>query len=64
MLGHVDHEHQIQSAAVKASRFSVGAIFAEECQHGVNGDWHTMFPSPYTVAATFDRNLMLEIGET
>ena len=42
----------IQADVLAASRFGIGAIIAEECQHGVQGDWHTMFPSPYTVAAT------------
>ena len=31
-------------------------------QHGVQGDWHTMFPSPYSVAASFDRELMKHVG--
>eukprot|EP00039_Didymoeca_costata_P020732 m.342240 g.342240 ORF g.342240 m.342240 type:complete len:962 (-) comp21136_c0_seq1:76-2961(-) len=55
--------NKIQRAAVKASRFGIGAIIAEECQHGVQGDWHTMFPSPYTMAAAFDKDLMQQIGE-
>ena len=52
----------VQRAAVNSSRFGVGVIIAEECQHGVQGDWHTMFPSPITLAATFDVQLMRDIG--
>ena len=55
--------NQIQAAVVDASRHGIAAILAEECQHGVQGDWHTMFPSPYTVAAAFDRDLMGQIGQ-
>ena len=40
----------------------VGVILAEECQHGVQGDWHTMMPSPVTLAAAFDRDLMEQVG--
>ena len=29
----------------------------------LQGDWHTIFPSPYTIAATFDTDLMHEIGK-
>ena len=52
----------MQRAVVTSSRFGIGAIMAEECQHGVQGDWHTIFPSPYTVAAAFDTELMEDIG--
>ena len=54
--------NEIQRAATSASRHKIGALFAEECQHGVQGDWHTMFPSPYSIAAAFDEPLMTEIG--
>ena len=54
--------NQIQQAVVASSKHGIGAIFADECQHGVQGDHHTIFPSPYTVAATFDRELMEQIG--
>lgn len=53
---------QIQATVLNSSRHGIGAIFGEECQHGVQGDHHTIFPSPYTVAAAFDRDLMLAIG--
>ena len=49
-------------AVLSASRHGVGAIIAEECQHGVQGDWHTMFPSPYTLAATFNPALLERMG--
>lgn len=52
----------VQLATAASSRFGVGAIIAEECQHGVQGDWHTMFPSPLTLAATFDTALLAEVG--
>jgi len=55
--------NSIQRAVVASSRHGIGAINAEECQHGVQGDWHTIFPSPYTVAAAFDTQLMGELGK-
>ena len=54
--------NSIQRAVINASRHGIGLIIAEECQHGVQGDWHTVFPSPYTIAAAFDRDLMIDIG--
>jgi beta-glucosidase len=56
--------NQIQAAILASNPLGVGGILSEECQHGVQGDWHTIFPSPYTVAATFDRELMGMVGET
>lgn len=53
----------IQKAVISSSRHGIGAIFAEECQHGVQGDWHTIFPSPYTLAATFDVDLLQRMGQ-
>ena len=55
--------NQIQQAILNSSKHGIGGILSEECQHGVQGDWHTIFPSPYTIAATFDRELMGTIGE-
>ena len=40
----------VQRATAASSRFGIGAIIAEECQHGVQGDSHSMFPSPLTMA--------------
>ena len=53
----------IQQAVVNSSKHNIGVIIAEECQHGVQGDHHTIFPSPYTIAATFDTELLEEIGK-
>jgi beta-glucosidase len=55
--------NQIQKIVVGSSRHGIGAIFGDECQHGVQGDHHTIFPSPYTIAGTFDRDLMEQIGK-
>jgi len=55
--------NDVQRATIAASRHGIAAIIAEECEHGVNGDWHTIFPSPYTSAATFDTELMTKVGE-
>jgi beta-glucosidase len=55
--------NQIQKIVVESSRHGIGAIFGDECQHGVQGDHHTIFPSPYTIAGTFDRDLMEQIGK-
>ena len=52
----------VQRAVVASSASGIGVIIAEECQHGVQGDWHTMFPSPITMAATFDAELLGEVG--
>lgn len=52
----------VQRATANSSRFGIGAIIAEECQHGVQGDWHSMFPSPLTMAASFDKELLAEVG--
>jgi beta-glucosidase len=49
-------------AAVASSSHGVGVIIAEECQHGVQGDSHTMFPSPISMAAAFDTELLREVG--
>ena len=54
--------NSIQTSVINSNRHGIGAINAEECQHGVQGDWHTIFPSPYTIAATFDTELMGQIG--
>ena len=54
--------NQIQKAILASSRHGIGGILSEECQHGVQGDWHTIFPSPYTIAATFDTELLGMIG--
>eukprot|EP00040_Diaphanoeca_grandis_P028777 m.167146 g.167146 ORF g.167146 m.167146 type:complete len:979 (+) comp31454_c0_seq3:101-3037(+) len=54
--------NEIQKAVIASSKHGIGTIFADECQHGVQGDHHTIFPSPYTVAATFDKNLLRSIG--
>ena len=32
----------LQRAAVNSSSNGIGVIIAEECQHGVQGDWHTV----------------------
>ena len=55
--------NQVQKAILESSQHGIGGILSEECQHGVQGDWHTIFPSPYTIAATFDRELLALIGE-
>jgi beta-glucosidase-like glycosyl hydrolase len=61
--------NQVQRAILESSegiggiKGGIGGILSEECQHGVQGDWHTIFPSPYTIAATFDRQLLGLIGE-
>ena len=52
----------IQDAVVAASRHGIPALFAEECQHGVQGDHHTIFPSPPALAATFDVDLLRAVG--
>ena len=52
----------IQDAVVAASRHGIPALFAEECQHGVQGDHHTIFPSPPALAATFDVDLLRDVG--
>jgi len=52
----------VQKAVAASSRLGIGAILAEECQHGVQGDHHSMFPSPITLAATFDTELLGEVG--
>lgn len=54
--------NEIQRAVLSSSKHGIGAILSEECQHGVQGDWHTIFPSPYSIAASFDRELMEDIG--
>lgn len=52
----------LQQACVNSSRLGVPALLAEECLHGVQGDGHTVFPSPLSFAATFDAALAHDVG--
>ena len=52
----------VQRAVVASSSSGIGVIIAEECQHGVQGDQHSMFPSPISIAASFDTELLGEVG--
>jgi len=54
--------NQIQKAVVASSRFQIGAIFGEECTHGYQRDGHTIFPAPLSSGATFNVNLLRDIG--
>lgn len=52
----------VQKAVTSASRFGIGAIMGEECTHGYQKDGHTMFPAPIGSAASFDTELLGEVG--
>jgi beta-glucosidase len=46
-----------------ASRLKIPPIFGGEATHGLQQDDHTIFPSPITLASTFDVNLMKQYGQ-
>lgn len=52
----------VQKQVTQASRFGIGAIMGEECTHGYQKDGHTMFPAPIGSAASFDPELLGEVG--
>lgn len=52
----------VQKQVTQASRFGIGAIMGEECTHGYQKDGHTMFPAPIASAASFDPELLGEVG--
>ena len=54
--------NELQMAIMNASRFGIGAIMGEECTHGYQKDGHTMFPAPIGSAASFDTQLLQQVG--
>lgn len=53
----------LQREALAASRLGIPLLFAEEALHGLMAVGATTFPSPITLAGTWDADLVHRIGE-
>jgi beta-glucosidase-like glycosyl hydrolase len=56
--------NEMMQAMLDVSRAKVPPLFGAEATHGLQMDDHTIFPSPIGLAATFDKTLMRQYGET
>ena len=54
--------NDIMAMILNASRLKVPPLFGGEATHGLQMDDHTIFPSPITLAATWDVDLMQKYG--
>jgi len=54
--------NEMMSALSNASRLKIPCALGGEATHGLQGDDHTIFPSPIGLAATFDTELMARYG--
>ena len=55
--------NKIQRHFIEHSRWGIPAIFTGEALHGISGIRGTVFPVPLNFGATFDPDLVHEIGE-
>jgi beta-glucosidase len=55
--------NEMMSAFQNASRLKIPPIFGGEATHGLQQDDHTIFPSPISLASTFDVDLMKQYGQ-
>jgi beta-glucosidase len=56
--------NEMMTALLAASRLKIPPLFGGEATHGLQMDSHTIFPSPISLAATFDTSLMAAYGRT
>lgn len=61
--GHVDAIHETQRFFVEQTRLGIPAEFSNEGIHGLTHAMATPLPSPISIGATWDRELVLEAGE-
>ena len=54
--------NKIQKYFIEHSRLGIPAIFTGEALHGINGVRGTVFPCPVNFGATFDPELIYEVG--
>lgn len=55
--------NKIQKHFVENSRWGIPAIFTGEALHGISGTRGTVFPVPLNYGATFDPELVKQVGE-
>ena len=55
--------NKIQKHFVENSRLGIPAIFTGEALHGISGTRGTVFPTPTSFGATFDPDLVRQVGE-
>lgn len=56
--------NEIMAHLINASRLKIPPIVGGEATHGLQMDDHTIFPSPISLAATWDVDLMKKYGKT
>ena len=56
--------NEIMAALINASRLKIPPLIGGEATHGLQMDDHTIFPSPISLAATWDVDLMKRYGQT
>ena len=54
--------NDMMAALLEKSRLKIPPLFGGEATHGLQMDSHTIFPSPISLAATFDTDLMERYG--
>ena len=55
--------NQMMALILNASRLKIPPLFGGEATHGLQMDDHTIFPSPISLAATWDTGLMERYGQ-
>lgn len=55
--------NRIQKYFLEHSRLGIPVIFTGEALHGISGIWGTVFPIPLNLGATFDPELVKQVGQ-
>lgn len=56
-------QNKLQKYFIEHSRLGIPVIFTGEALHGISGTRGTIFPCPINLGATFDRELVNEVGQ-
>ncbi|MGN1409578.1 MAG: glycoside hydrolase family 3 protein [Eubacteriales bacterium] len=56
-------QNKLQKYFIENSRLGIPVIFTGEALHGISGTRGTIFPCPINLGATFDKNLVNEVGQ-
>ena len=56
-------QNKLQKYFIEYSRLGIPVIFTGEALHGISGTRGTIFPCPINLGATFDRELVNEVGQ-
>jgi beta-glucosidase-like glycosyl hydrolase len=56
--------NEMMAHIINASRLKIPPLVGGEATHGLQMDDHTIFPSPISLAATWDVDLLKKYGQT